>query len=132
MVNSLNLLLGDLQPKLNEGIYVFACLPLDADLLAFHPVATFREVEGITVILDEPTAIQAGLKSLFRAAWITLEVLSDLGAVGLTAVVSAALAQENIPCNVVAAVHHDHLFVPIDDGPRALAVLNALSTKTWQ
>jgi uncharacterized protein len=63
----------------------------------------------------------------FTAAWITLNVHSDLAAVGLTAAFSGALGQAGISCNVVAGVHHDHLFVPIDQAQRAMEALHALS-----
>jgi hypothetical protein len=46
--------------------------------------------------------------------------------VGLTAVVSSALAEAGIACNVVAATRHDHLFVPIDRAADALAILRRL------
>ena len=57
---------------------------------------------------------------------ITLQVYSDLEGVGLTAAVATALARRGIPCNVVAALHHDHLFVPEGKGPAALRCLEAL------
>jgi len=53
-------------------------------------------------------------------------VASDLNDVGLTAAVAAALADAGIACNVVAAVHHDHLFVPVEAADAALATLRAL------
>ena len=59
--------------------------------------------------------------------WITLDVHSSLEAVGLTAAVSAALAEENISCNVVAAYYHDHLFVPVADAERAMETLMRLT-----
>jgi hypothetical protein len=65
----------------------------------------------------------------FRAAWITLSVYSDLHAVGLTAAVAAALASEGISCNVVAALRHDHLFVPVDRADDALTVLERLQAE---
>jgi len=37
------------------------------------------------------------------------------------------LTEANISCNVVAAYYHDHIFVPIKDGTRALQVLNKLT-----
>ena len=52
---------------------------------------------------------------------------SALDAVGLTAVVAAALADDGIPANVVAGFHHDHVFVPVDRGRAAMLVLAALS-----
>jgi hypothetical protein len=57
-------------------------------------------------------------------------VHSDLQAVGLTAAVAAALTQANISCNVVAAAHHDHIFVPIESGNEAVAVLQALQQRS--
>jgi uncharacterized protein len=67
------------------------------------------------------------LPILFRAAWLTLSVHSDLQAVGLTAAVAAALARAGVACNVIAAAHHDHLFVPLEAADAALVALNALS-----
>ena len=63
---------------------------------------------------------------MYVAAWITLTVNSDLDAVGFLAVISRALATANISCNVVSAVHHDHLFVPYREGERAIEVLRQL------
>ena len=60
-------------------------------------------------------------------ARITLSVHSSLEAVGLTARVSAALAARGISANIVAAVHHDHIFVPWQLREEALAALRELS-----
>jgi hypothetical protein len=68
----------------------------------------------------------------FRAAWITLQVHSDLAAVGLTAAFSSALAQAGISCNVVAGMHHDHLFVPVDQAQQAMRSLQALQQAALQ
>jgi hypothetical protein len=69
---------------------------------------------------------------LFRAAWITLTVHSDLQAVGLTAAVATALAQSGISCNVVAAAFHDHIFVPVESAKEALSVLQQLQKSSSQ
>jgi hypothetical protein len=44
----------------------------------------------------------------------------------LTAAVSGELARQNIPCNMVAAYHHDHVFVPSAMAERALQALSAM------
>lgn len=122
-------LLRSLQPVLNDGIYVFASVPLGFDVSAFDPVATVREGEGITVVVEEARALQANLKVSFRAVWITLTVYSDLQSIGLTAAFSTALAQAGISCNVFAGVFHDHIFVAVEDGAKALAVLRNLQSE---
>ena len=65
-------------------------------------------------------------------ARITLQVHSSLAAVGLTARVAESLAARGISANMVAAFHHDHVFVPWarrTDALNALAELYKLSTK---
>ena len=92
-------------------------------------VASFREAEGLTVVLSEEAARRAGLTPVFRAAWITLTVNSQLEDVGLTAAFSEVLAEAGISCNVIAAVHHDHLFVPVERGREALERLSVASPR---
>lgn len=79
--------------------------------------ALIRETEGYT-------AIRPG------SGWarITLTIYSSLDAVGLTAAVAGALADRGISANVVAAFHHDHLFVPWDRRDEAMALLRMLSS----
>ena len=122
-------LLAALRPVLNPGVYVFARLAPGAPPAALEPLATFREAEGLTVVAEEAAALQAGLNVLFRAAWITLQVHSDLQAVGLTAAVAGALAEAGIACNVLAATCHDHLFVPVEQAAQALQCLRALQQR---
>ena len=110
-----------MEPILNPGVYVVCCLP--AAPPGLQPLATFQEKEGLTVILAEAEAQQANLPVLFRAAWITLTVHSDLQAVGLTGAFAGALAEAGISCNVLAGAYHDHIFVPIEDSQRAMTVL---------
>ena len=60
-------------------------------------------------------------------ARITLGVHSSLAAVGLTARVAGALAEAGISANMVAAFHHDHVFVPWETRDVARATLCSLS-----
>ncbi len=115
-----------MEPQLHPGVYVFVSLPPGEPMPAVEPLATFREVEGLSLILPEQDAVSRGLAVLFRAAWISLEVHSDLEAVGLTAAVAAALTHRGISCNVVAGTFHDHLFVPVDRADEALECLRRL------
>lgn len=123
-------LLRTLQPVLNPGTYAYCVVPDGTDTSALAPLGTFREAEGVTVIVEESVAIAHGLQPLFRAAWITLTVSSDLAAVGLTAAVARTLTDAGISCNVVAAAHHDHLFVPVERGDDAIAALRRLQSQS--
>ena len=60
---------------------------------------------------------------------ITLGVTSSLQAVGLTAAVAGALAAAGIAANVVAAFHHDHVFVPADRAADVMACLAGLGAE---
>lgn len=123
-MSDLTALLRSLRPVPNPGVFAFCVLPPGA---AVDAVATVREPEGVTAVVPEDVAAARGLTPAFRAAWITLGVQSDLTAVGLTAAVAVALAAEGIACNVVAGVHHDHLFVPADRGGDAMRALERLA-----
>ena len=117
------MLLRTMEAVLNEGVYVYAILPPGADVSRLAPVVMVQEREGTTLVIEEEAARRNGLAVVFRAAWITLTVHSDLQAVGLTAAFATALGQARISCNVVAGVFHDHIFVPIEAAQAAMAAL---------
>jgi hypothetical protein len=126
-VQDLGRLLAALSPQRHPGAWAFCSLAIEAALDAdVRPIATIREEEGLTVVISDEQAAARGWPVALRAAWITLRVHSDLHAVGLTAAVSQALAGAGIACNVIAGVHHDHLFVPLDRAGDAMHVLAAL------
>ncbi|RCU49562.1 MULTISPECIES: ACT domain-containing protein [Corallincola] len=129
-ISDLDTLLKALSPSLSGVEYVF-CHVGDAaygDYADLFPVATFREKEGLTLVITKTEAdvAEMGYQGVFRC--ITLDVHSSLEAVGLTAVVSSKLAEQGISANVIAAYYHDHVFVPVDRADDALAILNKLTT----
>lgn len=111
-----------LQPELHPGRYVFVTVA-EGVPLGCAPVATMVEPEGLTLVLAQREADEAGLAYDYVAGWITLRVVSTLEEVGLTAAFSTRLAAEGISCNVIAGYHHDHLFVPYDRAVEAVALL---------
>ena len=125
-IHDLARLLRELQPRLHEGTYAF-CALRPGEVVPTSAIGSFRESEGMTVILPLIEARNAGLAPAFEAAWITLEAHSALDAVGLTAAVARVLTNAGVPCNVVAALHHDHLFVPVDRVTEALRALQELA-----
>ena len=89
-------------------------------------LATYAEMEGTSVIalaLD-----LEGFDIRHEGPWarISLGLASELSGIGLTAAISTALADAAIPCNVVAAYHHDHVFVPWDRREEAFEILKGL------
>ncbi len=120
---NLSRLIREMQPHLHPGAYVFCCVPPDTTPIPPTVICTFREDEGLTLILPRDSADQHGLSYSFVSAWITLTIHSALDAIGLTAAVAQALSQAGISCNVVAGYYHDHLFVPLEAGAQAVEIL---------
>ena len=125
---NLEQLVKGINPILNKGIYVFTMLKdvslIDRSLTLFE----FKENEGTTVVLEKKKADDLKLSYEYEASWITLNIHSSLDAVGFIAIISSALAKENISANVVAGYYHDHIFVPEDKASRAMEVLKELGS----
>jgi uncharacterized protein len=125
-ISDLALLLASMRPELHPGTWAWCALPPGTATDGLDAVATMREAEATTVVVDERQARARGWPVAFRSAWITLTVHSDLAAVGLTAAFARALGEAGIACNVIAGVHHDHLFVPVARADDAMAALQKL------
>jgi hypothetical protein len=134
----LSQLLRTMQPRLNDGQYLFYSIPTDSPFDWHKALLVFREKEGVTLVLEKSVAVALGIYPLLSNqtafagnpslfAWLSLDVHSALEAVGLTAAFAKSLAEAGISANVVAGFYHDHIFVPIADATRAMSVLQALS-----
>ena len=128
-ISDLAVLLSSMRPELHAGTWAWCALPPGTPTDGLDAVATMREAEATTVVVDEGQAVARGWPVAFRSAWITLTVHSDLAAVGLTAAFARALGDAGISCNVIAGVHHDHLFVPVERAADAMAALHALQAR---
>jgi hypothetical protein len=128
-VSDLADLLRTMDPVLNPGTFVFASLKRGTAIQPELIVASIHEPEGLSVVMREADAQKSGLNPLFRCAWITLSVNSDLEAVGLTAAFATALASAGISCNVIAGAYHDHIFVPVDQTEHAMSELRRLQNR---
>lgn len=115
-------MIAGMSPRLDPEAWIFCTggAPLT------QAIASFAEAEGLSQILPLAFAEMAGHDTSLPMARIVLEVHSALDGHGLTAAVSTALAEAGIACNMVAAFHHDHVFVPFSEKDRALGVLEAL------
>lgn len=129
-VSDLAELLASMRPELHPGTWAWCALSPGTPTDGPDALATVREAEATTVVVDETLALARGWPVAFRSAWITLAVHSDLAAVGLTAAFAGTLGDAGIACNVIAGVHHDHLFVPVERAQDAMAALLALQARS--
>lgn len=149
-------LLRSMQPTLHPSTFVFATVhqvsfATDAANIEITPQllppdlfiqASSVEKEGLTVITTRKCAeahaefsiaggthgrVECKLEIAGPSRMISLTVHSSLEAVGLTARISSAFAEANLPCNVVAGYFHDHVFVPEGREQEAMGVLGALA-----
>jgi hypothetical protein len=112
----LNRMLAALAPAVDARRFSFVLATGGA--LDTNAFALIREDEATTLVRVDPQG---------EWARITLRIHSSLSSVGLTAAITAALADRNIPANVIAASFHDHLFVPWTKRDEALGALHSLS-----
>ena len=122
-------LLVNLEPLLCPEIFIFERISDESPrtLETEGLFALIRESEGTTVIRSVAAKEKSQIEGLQQFAKITLQVCSDLDAVGLTAAVAKALTDIDMCANVVAAALHDHVFVPYTRRVEALECLQALS-----
>jgi hypothetical protein len=122
-------MIAAMAPVLDTGTYAFVTTrdPERAAAATARALATFAEEEGLSLILPLAAAQDMAFSDPLPMARITLTVHSALDGTGLTAAVASALAAKGIPCNMVAAFHHDHVFIPLDMAGQALAILRGMT-----
>jgi hypothetical protein len=124
-------MIAGMTPTLKPGVFVFITtsdLALIKSLWS-QAISTFKEDEGMSLLVPIEVAERSNLEMEHPMRCITLNVYSSLEGVGLTAAVSTALGDSGIPCNMIAAFHHDHVFVPSDMSQKALEVLADLQSR---
>ena len=108
-------LLADLRPQVGAAQYAFE--RVERSVLLDGDFALIREHGGLTAIRERADG---------GWARISLGVHSSLEAIGLTAVLSRRLADAGVGANVVAALGHDHFFVPWDQRDQALDAISGV------
>ena len=123
-------MIAGMEPVLDAADYVF-CTSRDSAVLEAarsSALSSFAEQEGLSLVLPVEAARSLGLHYDGVMRRIVLTVYSALDGVGLTAAVAGKLAEAGIACNMVAAFHHDHVFVPAAEAERAMGLLRDLQT----
>lgn len=123
----LKTLLRSMRPILHQEEYVFCRINTqETNYLYLNPIGTFREGEGLSLIIEREVADRAGIPYEAVFSLITLSVHSSLEAVGFLAAIATKLAEQGISVNPVSAYYHDHLFVPVSRAEEAMELLQAL------
>ncbi len=123
----LQTLLRTMQPSLIEGSWAFVTVPQGKPVPpGHHPLMTYREPEGLSLLLDEKDLAKSGLRHAFFCRGISLNVNSSLYAVGFLAAVSEVLAKAAMSINIVSAFHRDYIFVPTGRADEAVLLLKKL------
>ncbi|MDV3002511.1 MAG: hypothetical protein N5P05_004166 (plasmid) [Chroococcopsis gigantea SAG 12.99] len=124
----LKLLLRAMRPTLCKDEYIFCSIDTqEPHYLNLNPIATFREAEGVSLIIEREVADRAGIPYVAVFSMITLSVHSSLEAIGFLATIATRLAEHGISVNPVSAYYHDHLFVPVSRAEEAMDLLQKLS-----
>ncbi len=128
---NLKVLINSMSPELKKEKFCFVSLSrVKFKLLNIEPTLFFNEKEGITIIITKDVADKLKLNYSSTWAQITLNINSDLNAIGFLSIISNELAKMKIPLNVVSAYYHDHLFVPFEKSKDALNTLRRFA-KTY-
>lgn len=121
----LDKMLASLQVERRPGVFTYVAVTDPTPELRAAAHGMVIESGTTTLVLPVDTAELAGLPVDIELAWLSLTVQSSLEAVGLTAAFAATLGKHDIPCNVLAGYHHDHILVPVDMAQRAIDALTA-------
>jgi hypothetical protein len=115
-----------LSPQLWEIPRIIRVQAADAPLPP-NAIVVVREAEGTTVI----ESVADHTPSEGEPQWAQITLAGDPSSEWPTPApgVAAALANAGVPCRRVAALHHEHLFVPWAQRDAALAALKTLSTE---
>ena len=116
---------NNLKPKVLIEDYVFCNFPSSyyGDHTNLKPIASFNEKEGLTLVIEKETAELNNLnyEGVFKC--ISLNLISSLTGVGLTAKISKILADNEISANIYADFYHDHIFVQKEMSHNAFKLL---------
>jgi hypothetical protein len=122
-------ILNNLQPELLNEDYVFIKSDDTDSENKLDPIATFKEKEGVTLVITRERAQGNNLQYNSVFSCISLGVHSSLTSVGLISAISKSLSDNGIACNIFSGYFHDHIFVQKSFSTQALELINNIKTK---
>ena len=113
-LSNLKDIIKNINPVILDGEYVYVSFEFDLiQKKDCHKIfSIINEKEGVCAIIEKEYADRVNAKYDAVFSIITLQVYSSLNSVGLTEYVSSICHELNVPCNVIAGLHHDHILVP--------------------
>ncbi len=121
-------LMAGMEPVLDQDEYVFVTANAPSIDQMQAAIMSFRESEGVTLIVPKQWAENNNLTYAYPCRKITLNIHSSLDAIGFLAKITEGLASKNISVNVVSAFYHDHLFVEPSSADAAMVLLKSMAT----
>ena len=129
--SSLQEILQQLEPALSTETFVYVGVSSQSLLkvLGYDPVAFFKEKEGITLIVRKEDADNNFLSYKHELCQIVFHAPFHFDCVGLTAIVTSALAKAGISVIPQLTVYNRSLYVKKEDAHTALEILKVMQAK---
>lgn len=129
--SSLQEILQQLEPALSTETFVYVGVSSQSLLkvLGYDPVAFFKEKEGITLIVRKEDADNNFLSYQHELCQIVFHAPFHFDCVGLTAIVTSALAKAGISVIPQLTVYNRSLYVKKEDAHTALEILKVMQAK---
>lgn len=121
-------LIRSMQPMLMPETYAYVTVPAGRPIPPnLHPLSTFQEPEGWSLLLTEQEAVSSALPLAFWCRGISLRIQPSLFVVGLLAAIADRLARAGISINIISAYHRDYIFVSTARASEALGLLRRMT-----
>ena len=123
-------ILESIDPYLVDESFIFMTTDQSLSSISntLNPIASFKENEGLTLVITQATADKNAITYDSVFSCISLGVHSSLESYGLISIISRELTQNNISTNVFSGYYHDHIFVQSGKADKALEIISKIGS----
>ena len=123
-------ILESIDPYLVDESFIFMTTDQSLSSISntLNPIASFKENEGLTLVITQATADKNAITYDSVFSCISLGVHSSLESYGLISIISKELTQNNISTNVFSGYYHDHIFVQSGKADKALEIISKIGS----